>query len=160
MQSLTNEKEFENPVLNQGDQIPGVEESTVIEIRDRLSSLLDDDMLPSAEEISRIEPLPPSQISSSETSAVNTPERATILDSEVIHLLEEKRFEEIEELISEEPVSSGLLQQVYDKALSLSNEEPESFDLWKTIGDIGLKKSDLEQALEAYRKAEEILFHK
>jgi len=159
-QSLTNEKEFENPVLNQGNQIPGVEESTVIEIRDRLSSLLDDDMLPSAEEISRIEPLPPSQISSSETSAVNTPERATILDSEVIHLLEEKRFEEIEELISEEPVSSGLLQQVYDKALSLSNEEPESFDLWKTIGDIGLKKSDLEQALEAYRKAEEILFHK
>jgi len=160
MQSRTNEKEFENTVLNQGDQIPAAEENTATEIHDRLSSILDDDLLPSAEEISRIEPLSPPQKSTSETIPVNTPERATILDSEVIHLLEEKRYEEVEELISEESVSSGLLQQVYDKALSLSNEEPESFDLWKTIGDIGLKKSDLEQALEAYKKAEEILFHK
>ena len=80
-------------------------------------------------------------------------------DEEIDKLLSGQRYQELSELILTKGFSKDLLQQVHEKVLTIPQDNPETFDLWKTIGDVGLKNSDIKNALEAYKKAEELLFH-
>ncbi len=155
-----NETSQEFSTSSEVEQQPVFEESTTIEFNDRLSSLLDQDKLTSANEISAVEiTTPPSKIPiSEETTPAPVSETIVIADDSLLQLLNEKKYKEFNERLSKKPVAEELLQKVNDRALSIAKDEPDSFELWKSIGDIGLKKTDIKQAIEAYKNAERLLF--
>jgi len=151
--------ESETAVLEEADQVQALDDNDALDIHDRLSSLLDADILPSASEISDVAPIFPEQIDAPVTSSVSSPEDGSSIEKEVLRLLDESKFQEIDDLLSETPAAADLWQLMYDKAETLSQAGLGSFQLWKTIGDIGLKDANLAQAIEAYQKAESYLFH-
>jgi len=151
--------ESETAVLEEADQVPALDDHDALDIHERLSSLLDADILPSASEISDVAPISPEQTDASVTASVSSSDDGTFIEKEILRLLDENRFQEIEDLLSEMPASADLWQLMYDKAETLSQEGLGSFQLWKTIGDIGLKDANLAQAIGAYQKAESYLFH-
>ena len=151
--------ESEPAVLEEADQVPALNDNDALDIHDRLSSLLDADILPSASEISSVAPISPEETDASVTASVSSSDDGTFIEKEVLRLLDENKFQEIEDLLSEIPAPADLWQLMYDKAETLSQEGLGSFQLWKTIGDIGLKEANLAQAIDAYQKAESYLFH-
>lgn len=83
------------------------------------------------------------------------------LDNELFtKLLNDKRYNEIDEIILEKSLTDELLNELNSKILEKVADGTESFDLWKTMGDVNMKLTDLDVALDAYKKAESLLFHK
>ncbi|HNR01092.1 MAG TPA: tetratricopeptide repeat protein [Anaerolineaceae bacterium] len=152
---------WENASETERDQIPVMEENAAEEIHERLSSLLDKDSLPTPDEIQAVEILTPLQSIPQpvEKTTFRETEISEKTDEEIDKLLSGQRYQELSELILTKGFSKDLLQQVHEKVLTIPQDNPETFDLWKTIGDVGLKNSDIKNALEAYKKAEELLFH-
>ena len=56
-------------------------------------------------------------------------------------------------------LSEDELIELESNAHRKSEQDTSSFELWKTIGDLNVQLADLDKALEAYRKAENLLFH-
>lgn len=158
-QSTSTTLESETAVLEEEAQVPALDDHDALDIHDRLSSLLDADILPSASEISSVAPISAEQTEAPVTASVSSPDDGSSIENEVLRLLDESKFQEIENLLSEIPASTALWQLMYDKAETLSQAGLGSFQLWKTIGDVGLKEANLAQAIEAYQKAESYLFH-
>lgn len=129
-----------------------LEEIAPIEYEDRLSSLMDQESLPPQGAIPPIESAIPIIKPLIET------EESFSADDTLIQLLAEKKYKELGEHLTESTLSKDMLQAVNERARSMATDEPDSFELWKTIGDIELKKTDISQALEAYKKAEQIIF--
>ena len=87
------------------------------------------------------------------------PTPATYAAGDLNNLLEEGKYLELRSLVKKMSLSEDELRVLEANANVKSEHDPSSFELWKTIGDLNVQLADLDKALEAYRKAENLLFH-
>ncbi len=141
------------------EALPLPDDNVTLDIDDRLSSLLDQDI---AQEpvVEFVQPVKLDAVFDSDIEKEEVlPAEKVDFDREfVTKLVNEKRFAEISEVVTEKSLSDELMKELNKKVLAQSGEESESFALWKAIGDINIKLTALDQALDAYKKAETLLF--
>lgn len=87
------------------------------------------------------------------------PARKPYSGEDLQNLLREGKYSDIRRLVKKESFADDVLRGLESKAHDKSEHDPSSFELWKTIGDLNVQLADLDKALEAYRKAENLLFH-
>jgi len=149
----------ETAVGIEDEALPLPDDNVTLDIDDRLSSLLDQEIA-HEQVVEFVQPVKLEAVINSDIEkAKGMPTEEVDPSSEfVTKLVNEKKFAEISEVVSDKSLSDVLMKELNTQVLAQSEEESESFALWKAIGDINIKLTALDKALDAYKKAETLLF--
>jgi len=76
----------------------------------------------------------------------------------LIGLLKKGDYSAFTKAVNERSFQDDIADQIIEELHSEISIKPDSLELWQGLGDINLKKSNFDDALNAYREAERILF--
>ncbi len=89
---------------------------------------------------------------------VHEPEQAVDI-SILIQLLQEKQYSVFNDKLNENRIPSDLIEEVIAEINQELVHNPTSYELWQSLGDLEMQKSNPSAAIEAYLEAERMLFH-
>ncbi|MEN6529280.1 MAG: hypothetical protein ABFC97_05410, partial [Anaerolineaceae bacterium] len=83
----------------------------------------------------------------------------TVDVSILIQLLQEKQYSVFNDKLNENRIPSDLIEEVIAEINQELVHNPTSYELWQSLGDLEMQKSNPSAAIEAYLEAERMLFH-